>query len=1028
MKILAIRGKNLASLEGEFEIDFRREPLDSAGIFAITGSTGSGKSTILDAMCIALYARTPRLENIKNSNVIEINGSKSVSEDNIKTILRRGKYEGYAETEFKAIDGNEYRIRWSISRTNNSPTGNFKSASHDLTNLTTGERKPLSVKEHKELLPQLVGLTFEQFTRAALLAQGNFAAFLKADENEKALILQTLTGTEIYGRISSIIYRRNEEAKKELANIEKEKSGLFMLTDEEVASLKENKNNLLKKQEVAGKELQTLTTKKNWIERLNQLQEMLEKSDNELVSAKRRLEEATPRIEWLRRIDSVQEIRDKYTSLRNSEELCTNAAKEIAAIEEALDTQNREFVKANEDSQKAVANQELLNKEWLEVQPRIMQAVKLEEQQENENKREKEILADKLHSQKEHKENTIKANVLKNNIDTLNKELRNITEWYTKNSCYETAIPYIPSIIVNLTSAKNDTELAEKKTKQLTDARVLLESNSKSLEATIKRKEELEHTLSSEIASLREKLVEGTPCPVCGSRHHDISKERQNILEEKELEKEKKRVNESLQYLEEAVESRKAEIAGLQSAIELHRSSAKEVLKKSLEFMQGIESAEELLKKENVSEILNDIKINWDKKKDDKTRITEELTTKKSALDLLEKQNEELEKNIVSKENLLKEIEIRIEKCRTEIAEILGANTSTRALQEHYNTLMANANKVAATAMENKLTIAERRNKLTGQLTEKKKSVNEEKKRCEILMQEILSYLAKREDGLSYEELKEILSVNQASINALRNEIEAINKTVATATATKAERERNIAEHKKADVKPNENEDISTLQSAIDKITGLNRYIMEELANISATLLKNEENCLKFAEYKDLYKTKQEAAKSIAELNAEFGSANGDKLMKLVQGYTLEILLNVANIHLKEITGRYELARISDKSLGIKIIDLDMLSETRSVHSLSGGETFLVSLALSLALSSISSNRMSIESLFIDEGFGALDSDTLKTVMSALERLQSQGRKIGVISHYGEMLEQIPVKIAVIKQNSGRSRIEIKEN
>ena len=252
--------------------------------------------------------------------------------------------------------------------------------------------------------------------------------------------------------------------------------------------------------------------------------------------------------------------------------------------------------------------------------------------------------------------------------------------------------------------------------------------------------------------------------------------------------------------------------------------------------------------------------------------------------------------------------------------------------------------------------------------------------------------------------------------------------TIQTATATKAERERNIAEHKKADVKPNENEDISTLQSAIDEITGLNRCIMEELANISATLLKNEENCLKFAEYKDLYKTKQEAAKSIAELNAEFGSANGDKLMKLVQGYTLEILLNVANIHLKEITGRYELARISDKSLGIKIIDLDMLSETRSVHSLSGGETFLVSLALSLALSSISSNRMSIESLFIDEGFGALDSDTLKTVMSALERLQSQGRKIGVISHYGEMLEQIPVKIAVVKQNSGRSRIEIKEN
>ena len=131
---------------------------------------------------------------------------------------------------------------------------------------------------------------------------------------------------------------------------------------------------------------------------------------------------------------------------------------------------------------------------------------------------------------------------------------------------------------------------------------------------------------------------------------------------------------------------------------------------------------------------------------------------------------------------------------------------------------------------------------------------------------------------------------------------------------------------------------------------------------------------------------------------------------------------------MKEITGRYELARISDKSLGIKVIDLDMLSESRSVHSLSGGETFLVSLALSLALSSISSNRMSVESLFIDEGFGALDSRTLKTAMYALERLQNQGRQIGVISHLGEMLEQIPVKIVVKKQSSGRSRIEIIED
>jgi exonuclease SbcC len=280
---------------------------------------------------------------------------------------------------------------------------------------------------------------------------------------------------------------------------------------------------------------------------------------------------------------------------------------------------------------------------------------------------------------------------------------------------------------------------------------------------------------------------------------------------------------------------------------------------------------------------------------------------------------------------------------------------------------------------------------------------------------------------LSIEELKELLSQSQATIVALRNEMEMLNNAIATATATRSERERSIEEHRKATIRPEENENLDTLKSAIEEINELNRGIIEEIANINATLLKNEENSLKFAQYKEDYEAKQKFAKEIGTLNTMFGSATGDKLMKLAQGYTLGILLDVANVHLKEITGRYELARISDKSLGIKIIDLDMLSESRSVHSLSGGETFLVSFALSLALSSISSNRMSIESLFIDEGFGTLDSETLRTVMSALERLQSQGRTIGVISHSSEMLEQIPVKVAVIKQNAGRSRIEIKE-
>lgn len=1027
MKILAIRGKNLASLEGEFEIDFRKEPLCSAGIFAITGPTGSGKSTILDAMCIALYGATPRLENIKNSVAIETHGSSSLSENHINTILRRGKCDGYAEVEFKAVNGNEYRVRWSVARTGNNPNGNFKKTSYDITNLGTGEHTSPSIKEHKELLPKLTGLTFEQFTRAVLLAQGNFAAFLKAEEKEKATILQTLTGTEIYSRISEIIYRRNDEAQKELALIEEKKRGLVIMSDEDVALLNENRKKLLAKQDVTNKELQTLVTKKNWLERMEQLLQMLEISDNELNSAKQALKDATPRAEWLKRIDSVQEIRDKYTSLCNSETFCSNSEKEILQINENLNSTNIELAKANECTANATAQQEQINKEWLEVQPRIMQAVKLEEQKENEAKREKDLTSEKERLQKEYNDNRTKRNSTINEINTLVKEQERISEWYAQHQCYETVIPYIPSIIACMAAARDELKFAEAKNKQLANAEKMLGTNIQRFECTNKRKEELEQTLPSEIASLRKQLVEGIPCPVCGSRHHEVTNEVLNILEEKELEKEKKEVQQQLEYLEKAIEGGKTEIAGLKTAIEMHHSSADTNKERCIGYLQGIDNAQELFQKDDIATFLNEIKNCWDKNRAIEAKITEQLAIDKNNIVVLDARSNELANEISAKQQLIDEIKRRLEKCREEIEIILGGNTPAKTILEHHNRQMENANKAVAVAMEKKMTIAESCNRLNGQLAEKKNSLAEEQKRCMLLLQEINDYIAKRDDKLSIEELKELLSQNQATIVTLRKEMEKLNNAVATATATRSERERSIGEHKQATVRPEENENLETLKSAIEKINEQNREIIEEVGNINAVLLKNEENCQKFAQYKEEYKAKQTFAKEIGTLNTMFGSATGDKLMKLAQGYTLEILLDVANVHLKEITGRYELARISDKNLGIKIVDLDMLSETRSVHSLSGGETFLVSLALSLALSSISSNRMSIESLFIDEGFGALDNNTLKIAMHALERLQSQGRTIGVISHCVDMLEQIPVKISVTKKNSGRSKIEVKE-
>ena len=154
------------------------------------------------------------------------------------------------------------------------------------------------------------------------------------------------------------------------------------------------------------------------------------------------------------------------------------------------------------------------------------------------------------------------------------------------------------------------------------------------------------------------------------------------------------------------------------------------------------------------------------------------------------------------------------------------------------------------------------------------------------------------------------------------------------------------------------------------------------------------------------------------------GSQSGYKFKEIAQGYTLDILLSYANIQLRELTSRYQLQRIPDE-LALQVIDHDLCDEARSVFSLSGGESFLISLALALGLSSFSSRNHFEENLFIDEGFGTLDSETLQIVMEALERLRLQGRQVGIISHVQELTERIPAKICLVKTGNGKSKVVV---
>ena len=269
--------------------------------------------------------------------------------------------------------------------------------------------------------------------------------------------------------------------------------------------------------------------------------------------------------------------------------------------------------------------------------------------------------------------------------------------------------------------------------------------------------------------------------------------------------------------------------------------------------------------------------------------------------------------------------------------------------------------------------------------------------------------------------LMSMLKYDHEWIEQEREALSTLDKAVMHCKTLQSDREHSLTQHHSTKVTDHSLEELEAQKIAQeDKIKSLN----EEKISIQLQLEQDGLNKKRAGQLLKAIKEKKNIADNWGRLNEMIGSADGKKFRQVAQEYTLDVLLSYANMQLEALTKRYHLQRIPS-SLSLQVIDKDMGDEIRSVFSLSGGESFLVSLALALGLASLSSSKMKVESLFIDEGFGSLDPSTLNIAMDALERLHNQGRKVGVISHVQEMTERIPTQVKVIKQSSGKSRVEI---
>ncbi len=990
MKILAIRGKNLASLEGEFAIDFTQEPLLSAGIFAISGPTGAGKSTLLDALCLALFARTPRTDQAKESNVrLQDVDSDTLMQGDPRFLLRRGTASGYAETDFIALNAHRYRARWSVTRARDKENGRLQNPRTTLVNLDTDKEEQGTRSELQDRIIELIGLTFEQFTRSVLLAQNDFSTFLKADQNDKASLLEKLTGTDLYSKISCLIYNKNAEAKAAFDIVNARLQGVELLTDEALKELKQqlaDANVTFKRLEKAKTEFQSMQ------ESIRQTEQQQETRQNQKQKAAAELANANERAASARKDydDTLAKQQKSEVEFKNLTDDLLNARKLDVQLENAikvLNDANHQLKDAQSQKKEAVDNYNVVRKEMGDVENIIVQLSKWIETY-------------------KHKENIAVQNVaLLIHIDTASDAHNQICESQKRIESLQEEKKSLVTREVEKKKLWEEKEQmlnhSESDLHQLKDEQQQynIDDINKAIENARSERERLlveqaRFAAEGDVRELRDKLEEGIPCPVCGSIHHPIIAQM-----------------EARKHQPNPVDALTLKMQQLGKQKDNYEEQSKQINK-----LQQMQLA---LHKElsDIKTALNDIVSQQKLKSSQVTGEEETIRKQQQRLDEATTSADVLFGNDEWQKNWQKDPEMFREALTNFAAKWNDNNTQLRDAQLKQNTLKAKCESLASF-----IPSLEKRVNEASMLVEKGNITYESLKndRQKLLGGRMADDVEKEHTEL-LNRLKKLLSDLQTILNEqtsisqqIQGTVKQIDKDLADTADELIRRKESLDKWMTAYT---ESSDGEPLDDAYDRVS-------KQKTELEFTLRTDNENRQKVADIQEELNKLREKSEQWGKLNDLAGSADGGKFRRIAQCYTLDILLRYANMQLQSLTRRYRLERVPE-TLALQVIDHDMCDEIRTVHSLSGGESFLVSLALALGLSSLSSNRMKVESLFIDEGFGSLDAETLRTAMDALENLRTQGRKIGVISHVQEMTERIPVQIRVNRSGNGRSFIEI---
>lgn len=1217
MRILKVRVQNINSLKGNWSVNFEDPAYSAGGLFAICGPTGAGKSSLLDAICIALYGSTPRL------------GELSV---NANEAMTRGTALLESEVTFLA-KGERYRALYSQRRARNKADGKLQSATIELCRWNELEAKweILEAKYKKRftgLITEITGLTFEQFTRSALLAQGNFSVFLKAKDDERSNALEAITGTEIYSKISQAVYNRYKGEVDKLSALKTAADTANILSEDARQELQRKLTNTLNR--ITQSNL-TLSEKQRLCEKLRLIDltaQTLVKTQKELAAVEQNLEELRNErlatdlarralrikpqhaafIQAQKRVASFNqrcaELTATATSARtnfekiNREYLDAKTASDslqtafddllpilttVRQLDATLVQENKQltekqaqrarengFLKQSQDKTQAAAQarQHLLcEKQNLEkaVSPDTASAKLFARQADIqsalahfiESEAQKTQRADTLAVAREsltcirQKEALAQqsmepalcavraARQALNNNDASRRQIAsgdNLQTLALAKNKIDARITFLEGLLQKLAEKDEKSRQLANKTLEINTIQRALQASeqqlktkealAQSLQQNIDAQQELDEmrSLVERLSLERSKLSDGTPCPLCGSIHHPYVKNKPDVLstdvqKTNQLKEKLKQVqieitrlateraqlqgtllaaqctSASLQKdidrlhsdtvalfnqlaisshngraVEDALSASQAQANALSSRLKMladlddQRSSLNHELEKALERLEANNTAlqscklqvqeavtthaaaqseyqQALTQLQKAQEMLAAACSGLVKPPMDipstnawKTRLRKELDLHQRNLDRLSEIQTKLtalDCTLLEQRQLQNQIQERITALDDAIAKAqmqyflrqskriaLFGEKNTDA-EEHALKCKRNESQQKTELLKTRL---ERQRELldtlTGQLRNVTKQLSEESQQLDIAQ----NCWAQQRESAGF-------SNDDCWLNALITEDELQCRTEKYARLDDRVKEltRNLdSTHSQLEsLTATTDPDLSvqTVETQMQQIQTELSEMMEEKGRLLNTIANDDVQRQFLAEKLEAVKLQEDNLSIWTKLNELIGSANGKRYRTFVQSMTFETLLHHANRALSKISPRYILKKSSSEALKLNVIDTFQGGIERSADNLSGGESFLVSLSLALGLSAMASRNVKVESLFLDEGFGSLDPDTLEEAMNALAALQNEGKMIGIISHVGEIRERIATIIDVIPMSGGRSEL-----